>query len=51
MLNKYSDSDSDYGSQLWFPFQMKSINALERVQRVFTKHIDGMHNLSYAERL
>ena len=41
----------DYGSQLWSPFQVKSINALERVQRVFTKHIDGMHNLSYAERL
>ena len=30
---------------------MKSINAIERVQRVFTKHVDGMHNLSYAERL
>ena len=41
----------DYGSQLWSPFQVKSINAIERVQRVFTKHIDGMHNLSYAERL
>ena len=41
----------DYGSQLWSPFQVKSINALERVQRVFTKHIDGMHNLLYAERL
>ena len=41
----------DYGSQLWSPFQVKSINALERVQRVFTKYIDGMHNLSYAERL
>ena len=41
----------DYGSQLWSPFQVKNINALERVQRVFTKHIDGMHNLSYAERL
>ena len=40
----------DYGSQLWSPFQVKSINALERV-RVFTKHINGMHNLSYAERL
>ena len=41
----------DYGSQLWSPFQVKSINALERVQHVFTKHIDGMHNLSYAKRL
>ena len=37
------------------PFQSeKNINAIERVQRVFTEHIDGMHklhNLSYAERL
>ena len=41
----------DYGSQLWSPFQVKSINAIERVHRVFTKHIDGIHNLSYAERL
>ena len=46
-------SDTPFGLwiQLWSPFQVKSINALERVQRVFTKHIDGMHNLSYAERL
>ena len=41
----------DHGFQLWSPFKEKNINALEKVQRVFTKHIDGMHNLSYAERL
>ena len=41
----------DYGSQLWSPFKVKNINALEKVQRVFTKHTDGMHNLPYAERL
>ena len=41
----------DYGSQLWSPYKIKSINALEKVQRVFTKHIDGMHDLSYTERL
>ena len=35
----------DYGSQLWSLFKTKNINALERVQRVFTKHIDGMQNL------
>ena len=40
----------DYGSQLWSPFQVKSINSPERVQRVFTKHIDGMHScLLYRE--
>ena len=32
-------SDTLFG--LWSPFQVKNINALERVQRVFTKHIDG----------
>ena len=42
-------SDTPFG--LWSPFQVKNINALERVQRVFTKHIDGMHDLLYAERL
>ena len=43
----------DYGSQLWSPFKVKNINALEKVQRVlmFTKHIDGMHDLTYTERL
>ena len=41
----------DYGSQLWSPYKVKNINALEKVQRVFTKHIDGMHDLSYTERL
>ena len=40
----------DYRSQLWSPYKAKNINALEKVQRVFTKHIDGMHNLSYTER-
>ena len=41
----------DYGSQLWSPYKVKNINALEKVQRVFTKHIDGMHDLPYTERL
>ena len=41
----------DYGSQLWSPFKVKNINTLENVQRVFTKHIDGMHDLLYTERL
>ena len=41
----------DYGSQLWSPYKVKNINALEKVQSVFTMHIDGMHDLSYTERL
>ena len=40
----------DYRSQLWSPYKAKNINALEKVQRVFTKHIERRHNLSYTER-
>ena len=40
----------DYGSQLWSSYKVKNIKALEKV-RVFTKHIDGMHDLSFTERL
>ena len=41
----------DYGSQLWSPFKAKDIRLLESVQRAFTKHIQGMHTYSYADRL
>ena len=37
----------DYGSQLWPPFQVKNVNALERVQRVFTKHIEFRYVRSF----
>ena len=33
----------DYGSQsLWSPFKVTQINILEKIQHVFTKHIDGI---------
>ena len=32
----------DYGSQLWSPHQIKSINKIEQVQRSFTRFITGM---------
>ena len=41
----------DYGSQLWSPHQIKSINKIEHVQRSFTRFIAGMRPLSYDERL
>ena len=41
----------DYGSQLWSPHQIKSINKIEQVQRSFTRLITGMRPLSYDERL
>ena len=32
----------NYGSQLWSPTQIKSLNKIDRVQRSFTKLITGM---------
>ena len=41
----------DFGSQLWSPHKLFLISKVEKVQRSFTKHIDGMQHLSYPERL
>ena len=41
----------DYASNAWSPYHLKYINAIERVQRNFTKRIPSLSNLSYAERL
>ena len=41
----------DYGSQLWSPFLIKHITQLEKIQRSFTKHITGMTDIPYHERL
>ena len=41
----------DYGSQLWSPFLIKHITQLEKIQRPFTKHITGMNDMPYRERL
>ena len=44
----------DYASQLtelWSLHLIKSVNLQEKVQRSFTKHISGMHTMSYEERL
>ena len=41
----------DYGSRLWSPFLIKHITQLEKIQRSFTKHITGMNDMSYHERL
>ena len=41
----------DYGSQLWSPHLVKYIDQLEKIQRLFIKHITGFHGLEYSEQL
>ena len=41
----------DYGSQLWSPFLIKHITQLVKIQRSFTKHIIGLSDMPYHERL
>ena len=41
----------DYGSQLWSPFLIKHLTLLEKIQRSVTKHITGMNDMPYHERL
>ena len=41
----------DYGSQLWSPILIKHITELEKIQGSFTKHITGMNDMPYHERL
>ena len=41
----------DYASQLWSPHKISQITQIEKVQRSFTKHISGLRDLSYHERL
>ena len=40
-----------YCSPLWNSTLKKDINALEKIQRRFTKYIRGLHEQSYADRL
>ena len=40
-----------YGSQAWNLSLCKDVQCIESVQRRFTKSVQGLHNLSYEERL
>jgi hypothetical protein len=40
-----------YAAPVWSPSLKYDVNAVERVQRRFTKKLAGMGNLSYPERL
>ena len=44
-------SRPDYASQLWSPHLLKFIYLIEKVHRSFTKHINGIQNKTYDERL
>jgi hypothetical protein len=41
----------EYASNVWSPYLLKHVNALENVQRRFTKRIPSLRHLSYSERL
>ena len=41
----------EYGNPVWSPFLKQDINAIENIQKNFTKRIHGMRKKSYQERL
>lgn len=41
----------EYASSVWSPHLLKHINAIERVQKLFTRRIPSLSSLSYPERL
>ena len=51
MFNAYIKSKLEYCCIVWSPDELKYINEIEDIQRIFTKKIDGMDELNYHERL
>ena len=41
----------EYSVQFWSPLYEKDVEALERVQKRFTRMLPGMEGISYEERL
>ena len=41
----------EYSVQFWSPHYQKDVEALERVQKRFTRMLPGMEGISYEERL
>ena len=41
----------EYAVAVWCPYKRKHINEIEKVRRQFTRHIKGLKNLSYHDRL
>ena len=41
----------EFASSVWHPYKSKYIEMIENVQRIATKQLPGLKNLSYPERL
>ena len=41
----------DYCSPVWSPYKLADIDLLESVQRFFTKRLEGLYDIPYADRL
>ena len=41
----------EYANPVWSPYKAKYIKQIEQIQRDFTRHVYGMKNLEYAQRL
>jgi hypothetical protein len=41
----------EYASSVWSPYMLKHINAIEKIQKHFTKRIPSIGHLSYPDRL
>ena len=41
----------EYSVQFWSPHHQKYVEALERVQKIFTRMLPDMKGISYEERL
>jgi hypothetical protein len=51
LFNTFVRPILEYNSPVWSPHFTKDINAIERVQKFFTKRIKGLKNLPYEKRL
>ena len=51
VFNSIVRSKLEYCSQIWDPYLIRHIDALEQVQRVFTKRIKFLYDLNYWERI
>ena len=51
LFQSYIKSRLEYCCVVWSPTAQTEINEIERIQKTFTKKLDGMENLNYHERL